>query len=111
MIKTFTVNGRKYENKEIDLNALCVFEDNGLSLLDLGKIDKKPLLFARAYLAFVGNMDAETAGNEINAHLIAGNGLDDVINAFTNALNDSGFFQAMLKNAEKNASTSKATKK
>lgn len=100
-MKTFTVNSKKYTAKEIDVTALCVFEECGLELKDIGKINKKIFSFLRAYISFCGDIDADEAGVELNQHIVNGGNLEDVTKAFTEALKNSNFFRALNKGTEK----------
>lgn len=92
MVKLFTVNGKSYRAKEFDFNLLCDLEEQGLSLED---IDKKPMSLIRTYLAFCGNITKEEAGKEIENHLINGGAFDDVVEAMSKEMQDSGFFRSM----------------
>ena len=91
-MKTFTVNNRLYQAKEFDFNLLCDLEDQGLSLDD---IDKKPMSLIRIYLAFCGNLTKEQAGIEIEKHVISGGKFNDVLEAMSEQMKNSGFFRAL----------------
>ena len=91
-MKTFEINNKTYTGKELTFNAMCFFEDNGVSFEE---IDKKPMKFARAYLAFCGNMTPDAAGTEIEQHFIAGGGMDDLFAALEESIETSGFFRAL----------------
>lgn len=97
MSRRFTINGKSYVASEITFNSICELEDAGISLSD---IEKKPISTVRAYLAVCGNIDNATAGNEIQAHLISGGSLDEIMAVFRDELSDSDFFQALNKTEE-----------
>ena len=97
MIKMFVVNDKRYTAKEFDFNLLCDLEEQGLSLED---IDKKPMSLIRTYLAFCGNISKEEAGKEIEKHLINGGKFNDVVEAMSQQMQESGFFRAIGQTSE-----------
>lgn len=97
MIKMFSVNGKSYKAKEFDFNLLCDLEEQGLSLED---IDRKPMSLIRTYLAFCGNITKEQAGKEIEWHLENGGKFNDVVEAMSQQMQDSGFFRSLGQTAE-----------
>ena len=99
----FVINGRKYKPIELDFNAICDMEDNGISL---GDVRSKPQSTARAYLALYYNGNTDVAGNEIQQHIIGGGTLDGLFDAFRESVEDSGFFQAINKATAKTSSES-----
>lgn len=99
----FVINGRKYKPIELDFNAICDMEDNGISL---GDVRSKPQSTARAYLALYYNGNTDVAGNEIQQHIIGGGTLDGLFDAFRESVEDSGFFQAINKATAETSSES-----
>lgn len=97
MKKNFTINGKKYTAKPITFNALCEFEDMGF---DIEELFEKKMKGIRAYLAYCGDMDAETAGAELEAHLMKGTGITELSDAFVEAVQESGFFHAFTAETE-----------
>lgn len=67
-MEKITINGKEFELREIDFNAVCELEDLGMSIID---IKDKTFLFKsiRALVAFVERCDLEKAGKEVEAHL------------------------------------------
>ena len=110
MVKVFNVNGRSYRAKEFDFNLLCDLEEQGLSLED---IDKKPMSLIRTYLSFCGNITKEQAGIEIEAHLTNGGKFEDVVQAMSDQMNNSGFFRSLSQEREEteDEETSTTTRK
>lgn len=96
-MKTFKINGKRYEAKEIDFNFLCDLEDAGVSLADL---EKKPMSTARAYFAVCFGGDVDKAGKELEAHMTNGGNLNALMNAFADALQHSDFFRAISQGAQ-----------
>jgi len=110
MTKIFNVNGKSYKAKEFDFNLLCDLEEQGLSLED---IDKKPMSLIRTYLAFCGNLTKEQAGKEIEAHLASGGKFNDVVEAMSDQMNNSGFFRSIQQanESQEDAETSTPSQK
>jgi len=100
MTKMFAVNGKSYKAKEFDFNLLCDLEEQGLSLDD---IDKKPMSLVRTYLSFCAEITKEMAGKEIEAHLENGGSFNDVVEAMSAMMKESGFFRSISKNKEEDA--------
>lgn len=101
---TFVINGKTYTAAPIDFNAMCALEDVGVSVMDM---NKKPMSTARAYFAlcYDGGDDAEAAGKEIEAHIINGGELTNLVNAMNAEIQKSGFFQALNKRQETETQT------
>lgn len=106
-MKTFTLNGKTYTAKEIDFNMICDLEEQGISLED---IEKKPMSMIRTYIAICMNATKEYAGKQMEEHFINGGKLDDVATVMGEAMETSGFFQALNKGTEKKTTTSRAKK-
>ena len=104
----FKVNGKEYNAKAFDFNLVCDLEDMGVSLAVMGT---RPMSMARAYFGLCANVDADMAGKEIEAHMISGGNLTDIIEAMTKEMDKSDFFRSLTKNAEeKNAADPKEKK-
>lgn len=100
MSRFFTVNGKRYQAKPFDFNTVCNLEDNGVSLQDM---EKKPMSMVRAYFAECFNGDKEKAGEELQAHVVAGGKFEDIYNVMGEEMNDSDFFQALNQSQDKEA--------
>lgn len=92
---TMVINGKEYKIPEIDFDAICKFEEMGVSL-DV-TLSKKPLSTIRAFIGLV----VDDPSKELTAHLKNGGKLDSIFDAFTKAVDDSDFFQGIAENAEK----------
>lgn len=101
-MKSFKINGKTYKAKEVDFNFLCDLEDEGVSL---DNMERKPMAAVRAYFTVCYGGDKESAGNEIQAHIINGGDLTDVMAAFSDAMQKSDFFRALTKRAQKKTAT------
>ena len=96
-MKYFTLNGKEYKSKELDYNTACDLEDMGVSL---EMANTRPMSMVRAYFACCAGISKEAAGKEIEAHIVAGGKLDDVIDIMTEEVENSSFFRALNKTAE-----------
>lgn len=114
MTRTFTINGKLYQAREITFNTICDLEDAGVSLTE---IEQKPISTVRSYFAICLGGNKEVAGQEIERHIINGGNLDEIMTAFREELADSDFFQALTKTANEEtqenqeAETAKRTRK
>jgi len=86
------INNTEYKIPELNFNTICALEDMGVSL---GSVDAKAFSTVRALLALSMDGDIAKAGNELEAHIMAGGKLDELINEFTKAMEDSGFFHSL----------------
>lgn len=98
----FKINNVVYKSAEIDYNAVCFFEDNGLSF---GDVRKKGNSFARAYFALCAGISVEDAGLLIQQHVINGGDIKALIEAFSKEIDKSDFFQAVNKGKKKETAT------
>lgn len=95
-MKRFTLNGNTYIAKEFDFNMVAELSELGIELDQMGK---NPIPVVRAYVATYFDGDKVKAGEEIQAHLIAGNKLDELMQTINYELENSDFFQAMQRQA------------
>jgi len=100
-MRTFSVNNHLYQAREFTFNLLCDLEDQNLSL---DEIDRKPMSLVRVYLAFCGNISKEKAGEEIEKHVENGGSFNDVIEAMSEQMQNSGFFRSLNKETAPEAS-------
>ncbi len=96
-MRTFVINGKRYNAKPFDFNTVCNLEDNGVPLSEM---TKKPMSMVRAYVALCMNGNKEKAGEEIQAHVIGGGNFNDVYNVMGEEMNESDFFQALNKKTD-----------
>ena len=102
-----TINGKVYKAKDLDFNFLCELGEAGI---DIGDISKKLIPTVRVYVAYCMGVDLETAGEEINNHVINGGTFDEITEAFSTKADESDFFRALGKAAE-TTTPKRATKK
>ena len=102
-MNTFTLNDKQYEAKEFDFNFICDLEEMGLSIADA---PKKPMALARIYIGFCMGEDKNTAGMEIEQHIINGGSFDEVMKLMNGRIDDSDFFRALDQKKEKKTTKS-----
>lgn len=88
-MKNIIINGKKYEIRPIDFNAICALEDKGFSLQDAAKQSMKTI---RALVALVMDCDIDKAGNEVEQHIANGGKFSDFAVLIEN-LTESDFFR------------------
>lgn len=88
-MKNIIINGKKYEIRPIDFNAICALEDKGFSLQDAAKQSMKTI---RALVALVIDCDIDKAGNEVEQHIANGGKFSDFAVLIEN-LTESDFFR------------------
>lgn len=103
-MKTFTVNKIVYTAKPFTFNMICDLEDMGISMEAMAN---RPMSAVRGYLAICMGSDKDDAGVQMEQHLINGGNFEDVIEAMTEAMNESDFFQSLSKKQEKKTPTAK----
>ena len=98
-MKSFTVNNKKYVAKDFTYNTVCDLEDMGVSL---SEFKSKPMSVVRAYLAVCADKDMEFAGEEIQAHIIAGGTFEEIMQIMSEKMDESDFFRALQTRTEDN---------
>lgn len=96
-MKKFTVNNKVYPAKEITFEFMCELEDANVALEEM---IKKKFKMATAYLAYCMGADYETASAEINAHVIGGGNIVDVVTVAFEALEESDFFRKLIESMQ-----------
>ena len=93
MNNTVTINGRTYDVPEIDFNAICDLEEQGINLLSLESGTPKVATMIRGLAAWIMGTDKVTAAREIQKHIEAGGSIVEIMEAVNEAMNESGFFK------------------
>ena len=101
------INGKEYNDLEIDFNMVCELNAMGV---DVFKYNRSPLSALRAYFAICAGLDEQTAGEELEAHILSGGDISELSGAFVKHLTESGFFKAMTAKAEMAAQKSSKAK-
>ena len=94
------INNKSYKRKPLSFNVICQLEDLGL---DITQMDTKSMSMLRGYLAICMNTTVDKAGEELEKHCINGGDVNELLDSFGKAVEESGFFQA-LSTPKKNAS-------
>lgn len=101
-MRTITINEKTYNAKPFDFNLVCDLEDMGFELEEIGKRNMKMI---RAYVGLCMETDINTAGYEIEQHLIKGGNLTDALNTFMDEMNESDFFRSLTQREKKETAT------
>ena len=86
------INGKTYKNKPITFNTVCKLEEMGVSITDM---ENHMMSAARGYAAICMHKPLTVAGSEIEEHVMNGGSLNDIIKAFGDEVEKSGFFQSL----------------
>lgn len=102
MRKAIVINGKSYPTAEMDIENVCTMEDLDAPLT---LASTKPISAMRAYLAICMKSTLELAGKEFEAHIIGGGSVSDLADALKEAIEESDFFQGLIKNQEEKTQT------
>lgn len=95
---------KTFPTKDLDFfNLVCELEASGIDVMGLtdGNLERTKIFSTmRALLATLINVPAETAGSYLSQHISHGGALDDVMEAFTGAMEDAGFGNAPAEEVE-----------
>ena len=105
-MKDFELNGKTVIPRAITFNTICDLEDKGYDISDMGT---HTMSFLRVFVALWEKCSVEEAGNEIEEHISNGGSLEVLMNALTDAINESGFFNQTAKKPKKKPKTTEAT--
>lgn len=95
MKKYIEVNGNKYEAIVPDYNFVCDLDEMGIPFSKVTSMSG-----VRAYIAVCMGVDKETAGAEIQEHIINGGKLDNITAVMVEQFEDAAFFRAISKSEE-----------
>lgn len=87
------INGNKYDVPEMNFDAVCELEERGVNLLNADMNNVKIATMARGLVAWIMDVDVQTASKEIEAHIANGGNIVDIVSRVTDAINNSGFFK------------------
>lgn len=91
-MEKFTVNGKTYVlNRELDFSYLVMLDKNDIKVTNI-----TGLAAINCFFQYVSGLTEEQASEEITQHVIKGGKLDDVINVYAKALEESGFFRTLM---------------
>ncbi len=102
------INGKNYGIPELGFDTVCRLEGYGISLFDVqNNPGKKMMSIIRAFTCITLNIEPEQASFIIEQHLLGGGSFDGWLQEINEAVEKSGFFQAMLRKNEKKSPTQK----
>lgn len=91
------LNGRTVRAADVDFNFVADLQENGI---DLNKMGRKIIPTLRVYVAKCFDVDVETAGDMIQAHMVNGGKLDGIMEVLGKKVEESDFFQILGATAE-----------
>lgn len=95
MSNTVIINNKTYIVPEVSFNTVCDFEGMGINIFSAKDIAKAPLSLTRAIASWIMGVGEQTAGAEIQAHILGGGNPADIQAAFVKAMEESGFLRGM----------------
>jgi hypothetical protein len=100
-MEKFTVNGKEYYTQDLNFEFLVMLDKNDIKVTNI-----LGLAAVNCFLAYCGRFDEKTASKEITEHIMNGGKLDELTEIYGKALEESGFFRALLGNDESEPETS-----
>lgn len=88
-----TINEKEYRIPEVDFDAICRLEENGVYLLNMDRKNPKTATMLRGIVAWIMDVEPERASKEIQEHIQNGGDIGEILNAVTRAVTHSGFFR------------------
>lgn len=91
----YKINGKEYNSKRFDFEALVKFEECGVGLKDLQKVSK-PMTLIVGLVAWIADLDKDDAIKEVNEHIENGGQLQEILKILE-SIKDSDFFLKAMK--------------
>lgn len=98
------INHKNYDVPELTFNHFTIMEEQGFSVIQAFQKGQM-MLCAMGFVCAVVGCDRAEAEHLIEQHVLGGGKLQDIINAFSQAVNESNFFKKMLGLDEEKAET------
>ena len=111
MTTYFTINNRRYEARDFDFNLVCDLQDMKIDVTDFESLSYKSIAAVRAYIALCMNVDVNTAGEEIQKHIIDGGDIGEVSSIMRTKMEESDFFRAISEDETEEAPENQTEKK
>ncbi len=105
MANTVQINGNTFTVPEMDFNGICELAELGIDIMNITSLRKNTIVATRSIVAWIAQVDIETAGDMIQQHIINGGSLEEIINVFAQALETSNFLNALKGRAEESNGT------
>lgn len=87
-----TINDKEYKIPEVNFDAICELEENGIQLVGMDRKNVKMLTMIRGIAAWIMGVDIHTASRELEAHILNGGDATEIMTAFMTEADKSGFF-------------------
>lgn len=100
MTDLIKVNGRTVRAADVDFNFIADLQENGI---DISKMGRKIIPTLRVYVAKCFDVDVETAGDMIQAHMENGGKIDSIMDVLGKKVEESRFFRILGATAEETA--------
>lgn len=94
MLREIEIAGRKIFCAELTFGTVRKMRNMGV---DFDHLDADPFTLANAYIRISARASEDVADALIQKHIVDGGTLDEIIEAFGQALDESDFFQALAK--------------
>ena len=105
-MSTVKINQKNYTVPELTFRHLPLMEKSGLSVLDMAS-GKYIFTTVEVFTAIVVGCDTDYADHLLEQHILGGGDIQPIFEAFTKAVNESGFFAKLL---EEKKTPAKATR-
>ena len=92
------INGKEYEEKVFDFEALAKLEECGCTFEDLVDVEK-PMALVIGLVAWILDCKKKKAIKEINEHILKGGKMKELYDIL-DAAKDSDFLKALMNNME-----------
>lgn len=92
----FKLNNKEYNVPELTMSHFTKMEEQGFSVVEAFQKGQM-MLVSMGFVCAVVGCEREEAERLITQHVLGGGKIADIINAFTKAVEESVFFQKMLK--------------
>jgi hypothetical protein len=89
------INNKNYPVPELTFKHFSKMEEQGFSVVDAFR-KEQALLIAMGFVCVVTGLERDDAENLIEQHVLGGGNIIDIVEAFTKAASESGFFKRML---------------
>lgn len=108
MATTVTINNKKYDVPKLGFGHMEMLESEGYDVLAMFR---KNQIFApaSAFIMLCAKCDREEANRLAEQHIYGGGNMNEIYQAFVNAINESDFFRKVLGMDKNKKSTKKST--
>lgn len=105
------INGKNYAVQQLGFKEMAAMESIAETSIITVFQKQQVFVLAEAFVGAVAGCGKEEAGRLCEQHILGGGKLDDIYTAFTEAVNESGFFKKLLgmEDDQKNTKKSQQT--